>query len=175
MARDLIKQLPKYYRGSAVMALILATDEAALDAAEAAVNDTDNQCLVGTASSALARWENIFGIPNSEDQDERRRERILAKKRGGGTGTISHLKKVISSFSNGEVEITELYDSYMIRITFVGVPPYLDDVKAAIDEIIPAHIGYSIVIAYRTWSDIAAKTWSDIAGKSWNDIAEGEL
>lgn len=178
MARDLIKQLPKYYRGSTVMALILATDEAALSAAEAVINDTDNQCLVGTASSALSRWESIFGIPNSEDPDERRRERILAKKRGGGTGTIAHLKKVISSFSNGEVEIAELYGSYMIKITFVGqlgVPPFLDDVKAAIDEIIPAHIGYSIVIAYRTWSDIADRTWADIAGKSWNDIAEGEL
>ena len=89
MARDLIKQLPKYYRGSAVMALILATDEAALSAAEAVINDTDNQCLVGTASSALSRWESIFGIPNSEDPDERRRERILAKKRGGGTVTLS--------------------------------------------------------------------------------------
>ena len=178
MARDLIKQLPKYYRNSAVMALILATDEAALNAAEAVINDTDNQCLIGTASSALARWENIFGIPNSEDSDERRRERILAKKRGGGTFTIAHLKKVISSFSNGEVEITELFDSYMIKITFVGqlgAPPYIDDVRDAIDEIIPAHIGYTIVIIYRTWAEISSKTWDEISEKSWTDIAEGEL
>lgn len=178
MARDLIKRLPKYYAKSKVMTMILASDEAALDAAEAVIEDADDQCLISTATGSLSRWERIYGIPESEDSDERRRERLLARKIGGGTGTIAHLKKVISSFSNGEVEITEVYGSYMIKIGFVGtlgVPPYLDDVKAAIDEIIPAHIAYSIVIAYRTWNDIAAKTWGEIADKSWADISEGEI
>ena len=169
MARDLIKRLPKYYAKSKVMAMILASDEAALDATEAVIEDADDQCLISTATSSLSRWERIYGIPESEDSDERRRERLLARKIGGGTGTIAHLKKV---------EITEVYGSYMIKIGFVGtlgVPPYLDDVKAAIDEIIPAHIAYSIVIAYRTWNDIAAKTWGEIADKSWADISEGEI
>lgn len=178
MARELIKKLPKYYAKSKVMAMILASDEAALDAAEAVIDDADAQCLISTATSSLSRWEKIYGIPESEDSADRRRERLLARKIGGGTGTIAHLKKVISSFSNGEVEITEVYGSYMIKIEFVGmlgVPPFLDDVKAAIDEIIPAHIAYSIVIAYRTWADLSTKTWADISTKTWADIAEGEI
>ena len=177
---ELINNLPKYYRGSYVMRLILQADEAAVGAAEDDIDDTDKQCLIATATDAISRWENIFGIPNSEESIDRRRERLLAKKRGGGTGTIEHLKNVLSSFSNGDVEITEKISEYATEIEFVGVrgvPPYMDDVRAAIEEIIPAHIAYSIKVIYNTWSDIAEKNlkWSDIAGKTWKQLAEGAL
>ena len=177
MARDLIKFLPKYYQNSGVMQQIMSTDGKMLDAVEAALNAADNQMLVATADEDLARWEKIFGLISADDLN-RRRERILARKRGGGTGTIEHLKTVISSFSQGDVEITELYDQYMITIKFVGTtgaPPYLDDVTAAIDEIIPAHIGYTIVLQYNRWSDYSTKTWAELATKTWAEIAEDEL
>ena len=178
MPRDLIAKLPKYYRTSGVMAQLLGTDEATPDAVDSLLENVGEQCLIATADELISRWETIYGIPNSDLDIERRRERLLARKRGGGNGTVEHLKQVISAFSNGEVEITELYGQYMITISFVGligVPPYLDDVKAAIDEIIPAHIGYTIVIVYRTWADIAGYTWADIADKTWHDVAEGEI
>lgn len=166
MPRDLIKKLPKYYANSAIMMQLMGTDAAVLDAAESAINAADAQCLISTADTSLPRWEHEYGIPNSEDSNERRRERLLARKRGGGTGTIAHLKSVISSFSNGEVEITELYGQYMITIKFVGVvgaPPYLDDVIAAIKEIIPAHIGYTIALKYNRHSDLSAYTHAQLA------------
>ena len=181
MSKDykLLNKLPKYYRTSTVMQIILNADEAALGAAEDAVDAVDAQCLIATATEdSISRWEAIFGIPGSEDSLERRRERVLAKKRGGGSGTIAHLKNVISSFSNGEVEIRENYAKYTIEIEFVGVkgiPPYMDDVKSAIDEIIPAHIAYTIKITYRTWAEVAEKTWAELAGKTWTEIAEGEI
>lgn len=181
MSKDykLLNKVPKYYRTSTVMQIILSADEAALGAAEDAVDAVDAQCLIATATEdSISRWEAIFGIPGSEDSLERRRERILAKKRGGGSGTIAHLKNVISSFSNGEVEIRENYAKYTIEIEFVGVkgiPPYMDDVKSAIDEIIPAHIAYTIKITYRTWAELAGKTWAELAEKTWAEIAEGEI
>lgn len=181
MQRDykLLDKLPKYYRASTVMQIILSADEVALGAAEDTVDAVDAQCLIATATEdSISRWEAIFGIPGSEDSLERRRERVLAKKRGGGSGTIAHLKNVISSFSNGEVEIRENYAKYTIEIEFVGVkgiPPYMDDVKNAIDEIIPAHIAYSVKITYRTWAEVANKTWAEVAGKTWAEIAEGEM
>lgn len=181
MSKDykLLNKLPKYYRTSTVMQIILNADEAALGAAEDAVDAVDAQCLIATATEdSISRWEAIFGVPGSEDSLDRRRERVLAKKRGGGSGTIAHLKNVISSFSNGEVEIRENYAKYTIEIEFVGVkgiPPYMDDVKNAIDEIIPAHIAYTIRITYRTWAELAGKTWSELAEKTWAEIAEGEI
>ena len=66
----------------------------------------------------------------------------------------------------------------MITIEFVGIlgaPPYIDDVTAAIDEIIPAHIGYTIALQYNRWSDYAAKTWTEMSGKTWGEIAEDDL
>ena len=171
MSKDykLLNKLPKYYRTSTMMQIILNADEAALGAAKDAVDAVDAQCLIATAT---------FGVPGSEDSLDRRRERVLAKKRGGGSGTIAHLKNVISSFSNGEVEIRENYAKYTIEIEFVGVkgiPPYMDDVKNAIDEIIPAHIAYTIKITYRTWAEVAEKTWAEVAEKTWAEIAEGEI
>lgn len=178
MAREFIKRLPKYYRSSRVMNLLMGTDEAALEAVEGILESSAGECLISTADECLSRWEQAFGLSASQESNERRRERLLARKRGGGTGTVAHLKSVISSFSNGEVEVTELYGQYMITIKFVGVlgaPPYLDDVKAAIDEIIPAHIGYTVALIYRTWSDIASITWADIARSTWKEVAEGGL
>ncbi len=178
MSRDLIKKLPKYYRNSKVMLLLLGTDEAALDEIEQKIKSVDAQCLITTADTSLSRWEQIFGLPNSQDGVERRRERLLARKRGSGGGTIEHLKSVISSFSNGEVDIVEHYDQYMITITFVGeigVPPYIDDVMAAISDVIPAHIGFTIAIIYRLWSDYADRIWSEVADKTWEELSEGEI
>lgn len=178
MPRDLIKKVPKYYRNSKVMMLLLGTDADILDEVEKKINSTDAQCLISTADTSLSRWEQIFGIQNTQDDVQRRRERLIARKRGGGGGTIAHLKSVISSFSNGEVDIVEHYDQYMITITFVGefgAPPYLDDVIAAINEIIPAHIGFTIALVYRLWEDYADRIWSVVADKTWNELAEGEM
>ncbi len=178
MPRDLIKKVPKYYQNSKVMALLLGTDAAVLDEVEKKIESTDAQCLIATADTLLSRWEQIFGLPNIQEDNQRRRERLLARKRGGAGGTIEHLKSVISSFSNGEVDIVEHYDQYMITITFVGefgAPPYLDDVIAAISDIIPAHIGFTIALVYRLWEDYADKIWSAVADKTWNELAEGEI
>jgi len=177
MARDLIKSLPKYYQNSGVMQQIMSTDGKMLDAVEAAINAADNQMLVATADEDLARWEKIFGLI-SADNLTRRRERVLARKRGSGTGTIAQIKNVISSFSNGEVEIIELYDQYMITIKFVGtlgVPPYIGDIITAIDNIIPAHIGYTILYQYNLWSEYSGNTWSELSEKTWQEIAEDQL
>lgn len=178
MSRKLIERVPKYYRNSKVMAHIFSTDEVALDEAEAMLEVVDAQCAISTADVSLGRWERIYGIPASHESDERRRERLLARKRGYGTITVEKLKNVISSFSNGEVDITEYYDQYLIAITFLGeygLPPYLDDVVAAIEEIIPAHLAYTFVFIYHVWSEVSAKLWSDIAEKTWKEISEGEL
>ena len=52
--------LPKYYRGSYVMRLILQADEAAVGAAEDDIDDVDKQCLIATATDAISRWENLI-------------------------------------------------------------------------------------------------------------------
>ena len=178
MARNLIEKLPKYYQNSTVMMQLMGTNAAILDAVEAEIDATDAQCLISAADVSLPRWERIFGLPSSEEPGERRRERLLARKRGSGTGTIQHLKNVIASFANGEVEITELHGQYMITINFVGTlgaPPYLDDVKAAIDEIIPAHIGYTIALKYNRHIDLSRYTHAQLAAKTHNQLRNEEL
>ena len=181
MSKDykLLNKVPKYYRTSTVMQVILNADEAALGAAEDTVDAVDAQCLIATATEdSISRWEAIFGIPGSEDSLERRRERVLAKKRGGGSGTIAHLKNVISSFSNGEVEIRENYAKYTIEIEFVGVkgiPPYMDDVKSAIDEIIPAHIAYTIKITYNTYGMLSAYTHEQLHAYTHEGLRTEEI
>ena len=101
MSYDLIKKLPKYYRNSRIMLLLLSAGETALDEVEQKIKSIDAQCLVATADTSLSRWEQIFGLPNSQDGVERRRERLLARKRGSGGGTRSGKARGRAGGGNG--------------------------------------------------------------------------
>ena len=178
MPRKLIERVPRYYQNSRVMAHLFASDEGALARAEELIESIDRQCLISTADTSLFRWEHIYGVPTIQESNERRRERVLARKRGYGTVTPGLLKDVISSFSNGAVEVVEHYSDYLITITFTdqyGVPPFIEDVKNAVEDIIPAHLNYAIIILYHTWSDIGGYRWEEMAGKTWKQIAEEDI
>ena len=103
----------------------------------------------------------------------------LPENEGAAQGTIQHLKNVIASFANGEVEITELHGPIHDnnKICSVGNSEHrlYRRHKAAIDEIIPAHIGYTILLQFNRWSDYAGNTWAELATKTWAEIAEDDL
>lgn len=115
----------------------------------------------------LELWEQAYGVPTDiTKSDAYRRTRVKAKMRGASTTTVALIKNISESFSNGEVEVIEKPHEYMFLVKFVGVkgiPPNMEDLKAAIDEAKPAHLGYEFVFTYNTHKDLSHLTHAQMA------------
>lgn len=145
------------------------------------IENAARQLNVDTATWGLSIWENALGLPAEvERPSEFRRSRITAKLRGQGTTTVEAIQNVAASFSHGEVEVTELPAEYRVEIYFadaVGLPPNLSDLKAAIAEIIPAHLVVGYVSTLKTWNDVKAltMTWAEAGAMTWEELRGGTL
>ncbi len=173
---SLLSYQPDYYRNSDVMANINNTNAIELETLNTSIKDTGNQMLIDTATTSLFRWETNLGLSILNNYaNEYRRSIILARLRGQGTTTVVMLKNVAESFENGEVDIIEDNANYSFTVKFVGqkgIPPNLNDLKKAIEELKPCHLGVNYIFAYLLWSefDNYNKTWSqwDNLNLNWN-------
>lgn len=155
---NLLEYLPGQYRASPeVRAMEGALDRQAQELWRARDGLFD-QLDVSTATWGLEAWERALGlaVEVSRPVDERR-SRILSKLRGQGTTTIAMIKNVAESFSNGAVDVLEHPGEYRFDIRFtgtIGIPPNMDDLTAAVEEIKPAHLDYDYIIIFRTWDQL---------------------
>lgn len=97
----------------------------------------------------------------------------MSKLRGAGTTTAEMIEQVVASFANSDCEVIEHPEDYRFDIKFVGtigIPPNMDDVRAAIEEIKPAHLAYQFIYLFRTWGDIKDQTWGGIVSQTWGEI-----
>ncbi len=145
----------------------------------AAVEDARAQLDVDRATWGLAIWEEALGLPVEVARPtEFRRSRIIAKLRGQGTTTAKSIRNVAASFSGGAVEVTEYPGEYRIEIRFVdavGLPPNLSDLKAAIEEIVPAHLAVGYISTLKTWDDVKDRTWDGVKTMTWEELRGGSL
>ena len=144
---DLMELLPDYYSGNSSMEKLQGILTVDINSLAASYNETINECFVNTASKLLSRYEKIYGIEvDVSKSDMFRRERIKAKIRGVGTITKQMLMDTAKSYSNGEVEVIEEPENNSFRIKFVGslgIPENMEGLTMTIEEIKPAHLGYT--------------------------------
>ena len=176
---DLIELLPDCYKNSTQIVELQGALQHWTDALQAAGDDMFLQMNVETATWGLVTWETALGIPTDATKpNEYRRTRIMSKLRGQGATTKAMIENVAESFSNGDVAIIEYNSESRFEVKFVGtlgIPPNMDDLKAAIDEIKPAHLAYSFVYVYRTWDMVSTYTWNQLAARTWDELREGAL
>ncbi|HEX2925678.1 MAG TPA: YmfQ family protein [Ruminiclostridium sp.] len=133
-----------------------------------------NQCFVDSATWGLKYWEEFLGIPVDESKDTGfRRGVINSKIRGAGTATFKLIQAVAQSYDNGEVVIIENNELYSFTVKFTGtkgIPPNLDDLKAAIEEIKPAHLQVVYEFKYNLWDDVKKLTWSEVRENTWDSL-----
>ena len=105
-----------------------------------------------------------------------RRDRILYRLLSKQIFSPANLKEQARIFTNGEVEITEVFNEYYFIIKFTsiyGVPPNLKNFINFIELNKPAHLGYKIVYSYMTWDEFDKynKTWDswDSLNLNWED------
>ena len=157
---------------------LLSTQESELTALDATMAITHAQFLLETATDlGLARWEHILLLPSGSSLPlQQRRERVVSKLRGAGTVTLSLMRTVAEAYAYGTVAVTEHPAEHAVRVKFVderGIPLNLDDLKAALDNIKPAHLAIAYEFTFTTWGEIARSyTWGTLAasGLTWEQL-----
>jgi len=176
---SLLDLLPEYYRNSPQVKELQGAFEYWAEKIKAARDDFLRQLNVQTATWGLELWEKALGLETDVSKPyEYRRTRIMSKLRSAGTTTVEMIKNVAQSFSNGEVEIIEKNDESKFIVKFVGtlgIPPNLDDLSAAIEEIKPAHLAYTFEYTYRTYGELAAYTHEQLSAYTHQALREGEM
>lgn len=171
-----MKYLPGYYRTSNVMTNITDTQYEELQGFITNIESTLNQFFVDTADFTLERWEKELGISvNNNKEDDYRRSVIKAKLKGSGTVTVSLIKNVCESYNNGEVDIIEDNPNMQFTVKFVGVkgiPPNLDDLRADLEEIKPAHLAFAFEFTYNINEKLMSYTHGELNQYTHTELRE---
>jgi hypothetical protein len=180
--KDLIEYFPFCYR-SEYLSDIVRCCQVEVEQLFSDIVDSEKEYMVSTATYTLEYWSRFVGIDYISDVDiDTMRSSIMASMKSNGTTTVSLIKSIAESYSNGTCEVIEDYADYKFTVKFtgtVGVPSRIDEIRKIIDKVKPAHLAYDFEFKYRTWGDIKrlGKTWNDWKklGKTWKDLREGVL
>lgn len=176
--RDMRDYVPRYYDEMSVATNILDREAEELAKMNAGIGDVLAQFFIETATWGLARWERIFGITTDPTKTyAQRREILLGRLRGVGAVTAELIDNVASAYANGDVEVANRAADYTIVITFVstyGVPEQIDELKAAVRDITPAHMAIEYVFRFYTYAELKTSglTYGDLKALG---ITYGEL
>lgn len=174
--QDMLEQLPPYYEEIRETRVLVESEGKEFDDLKAAVNDVFDQYFVETGSWGLSRWEAEFGItPQAGQPDAQRRSVIRSRIRGIGTVTVSLIKTIAEAYDGGLVDVSMQPAEYKFTVKFIdtmGVPPNLDDLKAVIDEIKPAHLAVQYEFTYYLYSDLtgSGKTYGELTGYTYDQV-----
>lgn len=157
-AREMLSYLPAYYENSRVMQSHLGTAGVELDKLTEALHETLDQFFVQTATWGLIYWENELGIYSDPSKPILQRRAVVESKlRGSGSFSGRLVQNVAEAYYDGGVEVSFQPAEWSFTIHFVdtiGVPPNLDDLKAMIEEIKPAHLVAEYSFNYLRIGDI---------------------
>lgn len=171
----MIEDAPDYYQGALSFEAIQEAKAQELDDVEAKIKDLQLQLNPATATWGLKYYERELGIPEDRRRSlADRRSNIISRKRGFGNFSADLVKSVARSYTNGEVEVKVTPVTFDIEIKFVsatGVPPNLDDFKAAIDNIIHAHMDVTYRYRYLTIDEVQALTIAQLEGTQLTNFA----
>ncbi|MDO7787508.1 YmfQ family protein [Desulforamulus aquiferis] len=179
--QEMLSYLPRYYQTSKIVKSVIAAQGTEVDKLRNALNEILEQNYVNTATWGLDNWEKELAIKsNAGKPDDQRRAVIKSKIRGVGTVTINLIKNVAEAYDGGRVEITKGPLIYQFTVKFIdtrGIPPNINDLKALIEEIKPAHLSVVYEYRYLLWNELDAKklTWNQLDTKNltWDDYETG--
>ncbi len=172
----LIDKLPKIFH-NAVVSKMQEAFQIEADNLEEERNATLDQFFLDSCTWGLDYWEKMLGIKKNNFDLITRRENIKAKMRSRGTSTLSLIKNICESYSNGEVEIIENNSNYSFTIKFIGtlgIPKAFEELDKTINEIKPCHLAHNYDFTYITWDklDNYNKTWDewDTLNLTWDEL-----
>ncbi len=177
-ANGIFDMLPPYHKNSNEIMDLQNAFNTQIEQIQDTKDDLMLQLNVETATWGLALWEKGLAIKTDvSKQIEFRRSRIESKLRSQGVTTKSMIKNVAESFSNGVVDVDEHAAEYRFDVKFtgtIGIPPNMDDLTAAIEEIKPAHLAYTYIYTYMTHNQLKQYTHAQLASFTHAQIRNGE-
>ncbi|CAM3030535.1 DUF2313 domain-containing protein [Paenibacillus taichungensis] len=176
-AEVLMTLLPSLYENVLEMQLLTETEGVELDKLTVGLESVLDQFYPESATWALERYERDLQIQtNQAKPDDQRRSVIISKMRGSGKVSGSMLKNVAQAYESGSIDVSVSPEEYLIRIRFIdtwGLPPNLDDLKAAIEDIKPAHMTVEYRLRYLTISEVESMTPEEIEQTGQDKFAGG--
>lgn len=149
---EMFSYLPSYYGASRVMQADMIAKGAEMDLLFEALDETLQQFFVRTATWGLDRWESELGIATDPSKPlDQRRAVVESKLRGSGKFSGRLVKSVAEAYDSGTVDVSFQPADWSFTVKFVdtlGIPPNLDDLRAVIDEIKPAHLAVVYEFSY---------------------------
>ena len=141
----------------------------------------NNAYIEDMNEESLSKLEKEFKIkPDGEMTLEDRKDFLLSILRGIGVTNVEKLKTIAKTYECGDIEVIQNYSSYSIIIKFVsilGIPKRLNDLKKAIEKVVPCHLGISYEIKYNTLNDLTPYTLQEFVtkGLTLEDLPSGDL
>lgn len=156
--REMHSFLPAYYENSRIMNTDMNTKGTEMDLLFGSLDEILQQFFVQSATWGLERWEYELGIEtNLLKPIEQRRSVVESKLRGSGKFSGRLVKNVAEAYDGGTVDVSFQPQEWSFTIHFIdtlGIPPNLDDLKAVIEEIKPAHMTVEYEFSYLLIRDI---------------------
>jgi len=173
----MLQALPDYYDSILEMRVIMDAGGGQLDKLAVDLEEQLDQRFVSTATWDLPAWEEELGIvPLANQPIEQRRAVVRSKLRGYGKFSGRLLKSVAEAYDHGVIDIKFDAQTSTFTIRFVstlGLPPNIEDLKRAVEEVIPAHLMVSYLYRYLTIAEIEAMTISHIEATTLDRFAGG--
>lgn len=155
-AQRMIEQAPDYYQASRVYNALLETHAKELDTIETNNADIRLQLNPLTATWGLLFWEERLGLPLDPNGDtDKRRKKILARRRAGAPFSGAMLKSVIEAYTERPVTVTMNMAKLQVEITMDEEYHDIPELYDQVDSIIHAHLGvhYRAVWLYESGID----------------------
>ena len=164
---EMIKKLPGYYRRSRVVADLYEVIKSVLNKTDKVIDTKDISLFIITTND-FSRHEQDVGLDNTGESAENRRSQVIARLQGNNLLTRSELETLINTYEKSGCSIDEDFPNYTVHITFSnrkGVPENIELIKAAVNEVKPAHIRIEYGYCENTWQDVSDKfgAWGNIA------------
>jgi len=171
--------VPKLYETSRKFRALAQVRGIEIDKLRQALDETLNQYFVRASTWGLDTWEEELGLkPLPELTNAERQDRIVSKLRGYGTCTIGLTEQVAESYDKGTIDVIQDHTISQVTIRFVdtvGIPTNVDDLKAAVREVVPAHLGIVYEYKYNNHNVLAAFTHDYLAGFTHEQLRSSEL
>lgn len=173
---SMIDGLPSYYRKSQVVKDLYNAIQSALEKFEGDMDTKASNLFVLTASDLSLHEKDVGLTSDPSIHEETRRAQVLARLQGHKLLTISELKSLINLYDKTGCSINEDFENYTVTIVFdgrKGQPYNFEQLKAAIDEVKPAHLNFKYEFIRNTWGDWRKTfgTWGKNIDFTWGEAA----
>ena len=150
---NMLSSLPTAYRKDAWVIALLSAIAGVDDAQRADADETAQQMFLDSMTWALAIEERIAGITPAAGAGVEERRSVLQAKWRSATGKcdVDLIQRVCDSWQNGEVDVDFVDGEIVLRfVGAYGVPDAdaLAALKAAVQEVIPAHLAVKYLYRY---------------------------